>query len=50
MAFEAVDQGARLTQEDFVRLLGVDVRTIRQMIKDFRQEGYTSRPVATVRI
>jgi hypothetical protein len=39
MAFEAVDQGARLTQEDFVRLLGVDVRTIRRMIRHFRQEG-----------
>jgi hypothetical protein len=39
MAFEAVDQGARLTQEDFVRLLGVDVRTIRRIISAFRREG-----------
>lgn len=39
MALEAVDQGARLTQEDFVRLLGVDVRTIRRMIHRFRQKG-----------
>lgn len=39
MAFEAVDQGARLTQEDFARLLGLDVRTIRRIIKAFRQEG-----------
>ncbi len=37
MALEAVEQGARLTQEDFVRLLGVDLRTIRRMIRRFRQ-------------
>lgn len=39
MALEAVEQGARLTQEDFVRLLGVDLRTIRRMIRKLRQEG-----------
>jgi hypothetical protein len=39
MALEAVEQGARLTQEDFVRLLGVDLRTIRRMIRKFRQKG-----------
>jgi DNA-binding Lrp family transcriptional regulator len=39
MALEAVEQGARLTQEDFVRLLGVDLRTIRRMIRKLRQNG-----------
>ncbi len=39
MAFEAVEQGARLTQDDFVRLLGVDPRTIRRIIQEYRQEG-----------
>ena len=39
MALEAVEQGARLTQEDFVRLLGVDLRTIRRMIRKFRQRN-----------
>lgn len=39
LALEAVAQGARLTQEDFVRLLGVDVRTVRRMIQHFRQHG-----------
>jgi len=39
LAFEAVRQGARLTQEDFVRLLGVDQRTIRRIIRDYRREG-----------
>ena len=39
MALEAVDQGARLTQEDFVRLLGVDLRTVRRMIRKLRQQS-----------
>jgi transcription initiation factor IIE alpha subunit len=39
MALEAADQGARLTQEDLTRLLGVDARTIRRIIRAFRQEG-----------
>jgi transcriptional regulator with XRE-family HTH domain len=39
MALEAVDQGARLTQEDFVRLLGVDVRTVRRIIAWFRKQN-----------
>jgi hypothetical protein len=39
LALEAVAQDARLTQEDFVRLLGVDIRTIRRMIREFRQQG-----------
>jgi DeoR/GlpR family transcriptional regulator of sugar metabolism len=39
MALQAVDQGARLTQEDFVRLLGVDLRTIRRMIRKLRQRN-----------
>jgi hypothetical protein len=39
MVLEAVEQGARLTQEDFVRLLGVDVRTVRRMIGEFRRGG-----------
>lgn len=39
MTLEAVDQGARLTQEDFVRLLGVDVRTVRRIIRSYRQAG-----------
>jgi transcriptional regulator with XRE-family HTH domain len=36
MALEAVEQGARLTQEDFVRLLGVDLRTVRRIIRSYR--------------
>lgn len=39
MALEAVEQGARLTQEDFVRLLGVDLRTVRRMVHRYRQAG-----------
>lgn len=39
MALEAVEQGARLTQEDFVRLLGVDLRTIRRIVQSYRQAG-----------
>jgi transcriptional regulator with XRE-family HTH domain len=39
LALEAVEQGARLTQEDFVRLLGVDLRTVRRIIRAYRQEG-----------
>jgi transcriptional regulator with XRE-family HTH domain len=39
MVLEAVEQGARLTQEDFVRLLGVDVRTVRRIIGEFRRRG-----------
>lgn len=39
MALEAVEQGARLTQEDFVRLLGVDLRTVRRMIRKLRQRN-----------
>lgn len=39
MALEAVEQGARLTQEDFVRLLGVDLRTVRRIIRHYRQGG-----------
>jgi hypothetical protein len=39
MALEAVEQGARLTQEDFVRLLGVEVRTVRRIIAQFRKQG-----------
>jgi hypothetical protein len=38
LALEAVAQGARLTQEDFVRLLGTDVRTVRRIIREFRQK------------
>lgn len=39
MALEAVEQGARLTQEDFVRLLGVDLRTVRRIVQSYRQAG-----------
>lgn len=39
MALEAVSQGARLAQEDFVRLLGIDVRTVRRIIRTYRQAG-----------
>jgi DNA-binding Lrp family transcriptional regulator len=39
MALEAVEQGARLTQEDFVRLLGVDLRTVRRIIRKLRQRN-----------
>jgi len=39
LADEAVAQGARLAQEDFVRLLGTDVRTVRRIIREFRQNG-----------
>jgi hypothetical protein len=39
MALEAVEQGARLTQEDYVRLLGVDVRTVRRIIQRYRKGG-----------
>jgi hypothetical protein len=39
MSFEAVDQGARLTQEDFVRLLGIDRSTVQRIIASYRQEG-----------
>jgi len=39
MALEAVEQRARLTQEDFVRLLGVDLRTVRRIIHRYRQAG-----------
>lgn len=39
MALEAAEQGARLTQEDFVRLLGVDLRTIRRIIQSYRKAG-----------
>lgn len=39
MSLEAVEQGARLTQEDFVRLLGVDLRTVRRMIRKLRQQN-----------
>ena len=39
MALEAVEQDARLTQEDFVRLLGVDLRTVRRIIRHYRQAG-----------
>ncbi len=38
MALEAVEQGARLTQEDFVRLLGVDLRTVRRIIAKLRRQ------------
>lgn len=39
MALEAVEQGPRLTQEDFVRLLGVDLRTVRRIVNGYRQAG-----------
>jgi len=39
MALQAVEQDARLTQEDFVRLLGVDLRTIRRVIRRLRQQS-----------
>ncbi len=38
-ALEAVEQGARLTQEDFVRLLGIDLRTVRRIIRQLRQKS-----------
>ena len=39
LAFEAVGQGARLVQEDFVRLLGFSRRTVGRIIAKFRQQG-----------
>lgn len=39
LAFEAMQQGAHLVQEDFVRLLGVSRRTVGRIIAEFRQEG-----------
>lgn len=39
LAFEAMQQGARLVQEDFVRLLGVSRRTVVRIIAEFRREG-----------
>lgn len=39
MGFEAVDQGARLTQEDFTRLIGVDRSTVQRIIASYRKEG-----------
>ncbi len=39
LAFETVHQGARLTQEDFVRILGIDIRTIRRIIEAYRGQG-----------
>lgn len=39
MSFEAVDQGARLTQEDFIRLLGVGRSTVQRIITSYRKEG-----------
>jgi hypothetical protein len=39
LAFEAVDQGALLTQEDFVRLLGISRRTVVRIIDEYREQG-----------
>jgi hypothetical protein len=39
LAFEAMQQGARLVQEDFVRLMGISRRTVGRIIADFRREG-----------
>lgn len=39
VAFEAMDQGARLVQEDFVRLLGFSRRTTVRIVAGFREQG-----------
>lgn len=39
LAFEAIEQGARLVQEDFVRLLGISRRTVGRIIAEFRENG-----------
>lgn len=39
IAFEAMHQGVRLVQEDFVRLLGLSRRTVGRLIAEFRQQG-----------
>jgi hypothetical protein len=39
LAFEAMRQGARLVQEDFVRLLGVSQRTVVRIVAEFRRQG-----------
>ena len=39
IAFEAMHQGVRLVQEDFVRLLGISRRTVGRIIAEFRQQG-----------
>jgi hypothetical protein len=39
LAFEAMQQGARLTQEDFARLLGISRRSIVRIMAAFRRQG-----------
>jgi transcriptional regulator with XRE-family HTH domain len=39
LATEAVDQEARLTQEDFMRLLGVSRSTVRRIIAEYRDQN-----------
>lgn len=38
LAFESVEQSARLVQEDFVRLLGISRRTVGRIIAEYRQQ------------
>lgn len=39
LVFEAVDQGARLAQEDFVRLLGISRRSVVRIIAEYDEQG-----------
>lgn len=39
LALEAMQQGTRLVQEDFVRLMSISRRTVGRIIADFRREG-----------
>ena len=41
MTIEAMEQGAYLTQEDLSRILGSDVKTVRNDIKKLKSEGIT---------
>lgn len=39
LVFEAVEQGALLTQEDLVRLLGISRRTVVRIVEEYREQG-----------
>jgi DNA-binding Lrp family transcriptional regulator len=39
LACEAVDQGALLTQEDLVQLLGISRRTVIRIVEEYRKQG-----------
>lgn len=39
LAFEAVEQGALLTQEDLVRLLGISRRTVVRIVEEYHEQG-----------